>query len=95
MTFDDAIQVLQAAKVGKSIQRRVLNSDNPWRNILPEAVPSLDFSCYEYRVKPEPRCFVVYLMEDKNGALFTSSIKALENSVCVGSAKLVEGVFQE
>ena len=98
MTFDDAIQVLQAAKAGKKIQCRIMRSlthgwtDMPIESATPE---QFQFDAYEYRVKPEPRCFVMYLMDDNCGAIFTSSTKGLENSRCVGSALLVEGVFHD
>ena len=53
MTIDEMIAVLQAAKVGKTIQFRD-NRDICWntseRNNL-----KWDFGSIEYRVKPEPR----------------------------------------
>lgn len=65
MTIDEMIEVLQAHKSGKPIQRRGLrifrtasddlrglpNADNQWEDAKS---PEFNFMMCEYRVKPEP-----------------------------------------
>ena len=53
--IDHMIAVMQAAKEGKTIQFRVLDSsdiDVRWRDAH---APSWDWTVFDYRVKPEPR----------------------------------------
>jgi hypothetical protein len=54
MTHDEMIEVIQAHKDGKVIQRRLrvaLNAEFTDRTLTN---PYMDFAAFEYRVKPEP-----------------------------------------
>lgn len=53
MIIDQMISVLQAAREGKQIERRVKGTKN-W---IDGTIPSWNFCDIEYRVKPEPREF--------------------------------------
>ena len=59
MNIDDMIAVLQATKEGKTIQSRY-NSSRPWQ----DCDPRWAFDNCEYRVKPEPREFLLIAGED-------------------------------
>lgn len=48
MTTDEMIAVLVAAKNGKTIQSRIINSKNAWED---SPFPNWNFQRYEYRVK--------------------------------------------
>jgi len=55
MTIDEMIEVLQAAKAGKKIQRKHKLHDREWAPLLAE--DAFDFITYDYRVETEPRRF--------------------------------------
>lgn len=58
MTFDQMIEVLQAAKEGKKIRWRSLNSVMKWSDPIEMADHrSFDFRLNEYQVFKEPRKF--------------------------------------
>ena len=55
MTHDEMVAVIQAHKRGEKIQCRAY-SEFAWQDI---DNPSWDFSCFRYRVAPEPKPDVV------------------------------------
>lgn len=60
MTLDEQIAILQALKEGKKIEARLL-SGHPY--VIPNWIEWLDspnFACYEYRIVPEPRRFIIF-----------------------------------
>ena len=74
MNYDQMIAVLQAAKDGKAIQRLLkVPGASRWEDDLK---PSWDFSCYDYRVKPEPRVF--YAAINSVGTLCAISVNCNE-----------------
>lgn len=60
MTYDQMIEVLQAAKAGNKIQLRPIHEREPWTD---ENRPCWDFYRYEYRVKSEPRVGWVHVTD--------------------------------
>lgn len=59
-TYDEMLEVIQAAKAGKSIQRKWLrwpvSGANPWQNTVinpNNGTIIFDFGDFDYRVKPE------------------------------------------
>jgi hypothetical protein len=61
MTYDDMLEVIKAAKEGKTIQYK--KQDN-WES-LRKGYANFNFHYHEYRVKPEPK--VIYVNENNNG----------------------------
>ena len=62
-TIDEAIEVLEGIKEGKSVQVEV--HDNFWEDRDTDEMP--DFYNLEYRIKPEPREFHITL--NSNGSI--------------------------
>lgn len=67
MSIDEMIAVLQAAKAGKQIQSRDSRCSE-WQNVNHSA---WHFAYYEYRVKPEPREWRVWISDD--GRIYSQS----------------------
>lgn len=67
MTHDEMIAVIQAHKDGKQVQyRRLSMGEDDWLD-LPD--PAWDFSCSNYRIKPEP--LILWAEYKHNGKLLT------------------------
>lgn len=66
MTIDQMIEVMQAYKDGKRVEMRgrYAHPDSKWTDSTVPA-PTWDFPNYKYRIKPEPKEFLVVV--DKNG----------------------------
>ena len=52
MNIDEIIEVLQAYKRGEAIEHRLIGAEK-WASVYPSDTPCVDFSTFEYRVKPK------------------------------------------
>lgn len=77
MTYDEMIEVIQAAKEGKEIEYRE-KGDSEW---LPAIKPCFSFDINDYRVKPEPKYCRLDLRERGTSGLLYVEIKALEDAI--------------
>lgn len=64
MTHDEMISVITHHKNGGKVQHTDKNLKLIWRDILDGQEPSWDFSCVNYRIKPEP--LVLWLDVESN-----------------------------
>lgn len=58
-----AVEVMQAYIDGKPIERQRMLPSEPWCAINKNSEPSWDWEKFNYRVKPEPRTFKVWISE--------------------------------
>lgn len=74
MSHDAMIEVISAHKAGKTIQYRHISwtKDKGWQDnpVHLVAGPNFDFMDFEYRVKPEPREFWVFISGDHRGEMY-------------------------
>lgn len=89
MDIQSMIDVLEAAKAGKTIEFKTKNY-HKW--VASTGYLSWDFHSYEYRVKPEPREFVIILNEWGNpigvGKNLLGSIALLTGDGPINPAKV-------
>lgn len=76
-----AASVLTAFTEGKKIESRFANSLSAWRE---DASPRFDFDTFDYRVKPEPREFDVYLRND--GTVY--DCRTPDNDIIAGMTRI-------
>lgn len=75
MTIDEMITVLQAAKEGKNIQMKHHHGNNPeWKDVESSRL-GWDFSCFDYRVKPEPMEIEVWMLENGEYGRYMEFVK--------------------
>lgn len=80
MTVDQMIEVLQAFKAGKKIEYK--SHDDCYSEWSPVTIPCWAFDRGNYRVKPEPREYIILL--DKDGAVLGAEAGSL------GAGRLME-----
>lgn len=62
MTLDEQIEILVALKEGKKIEARPLvNELGNTRAWIKWTGSSPNFACYEYRIVPEPRRWIIFM----------------------------------
>lgn len=91
-TIDEAIEILEAMKAGKTIQIRVYDPIGWADRVKPHCDKMPDFLRFTFRVKPEPIEFWVNAYPEGYGRLYTTKEEALKSSGTnyVQTIKLVE-----
>lgn len=73
MTHDEMIAVITHHKNGGKVQHTGKNYNLRWNDLPDGQEPTWDFSCVNYRIKPEPT--VVYVEFNDHGKPMTTELK--------------------
>lgn len=72
MTYDEQIEILQAAKEGKEIEYYHI-THNLWMTKNLEGSPNFDFRSGKYRIKKQVKKLYLYVVQDSLGRLLQMS----------------------
>jgi hypothetical protein len=83
MTHDEMIEVIQAHKDGKVIQRRLVRDSDTEFTDRTRKDPSMDFISFVYRPKPEPKEYWLLPYLDGSGfKVLSFNTKRLTSNYC-------------
>jgi len=91
MTHDEMIAIIQAHKDGKEIQIKRLSEGGWYGRLSPAYTTRLDFTRYEYRIKPEPKVIWVNEYDDLMTG-HNSESSAVDGVKCADGSNALDAV---